>query len=243
MIKLSHNNKKVSKLDAVSFGIQAFAIPFDILKMFINRLPIDTEAKLGAFENVHLETKQKTIDNQTHCLTCPSAGACGSVCYALQGSYRWNVVKAARAWNTACTFLDNFAFHMTKALTKVKRPIVRIHDSGDFYSLRYFQQWVKVAKALPQKTFYAYTKSLIFVDFNALPDNFKLVQSQGGKHDHLLNPLKPIARIFESREALEKAGFTYGNENDLPAIQGVKRIGLVYHGTKKLTDQQRQYFK
>jgi len=243
MIKISKANKKVSKLDAVSFGIQAFAIPLDILLDNIRSLPATHQAKHDARENLALEENIKAIDGKKYCLTCPSAGACGGICYALQGSYRWDTVKAARAWNTACTFLDNFASHAIKSLEKIKRPIVRIHDSGDFYSWRYFLQWVKVAKALPQKTFYAYTKSLHLVDFNTLPDNFKLVQSQGGKHDHLLNPLKPIARIFASHEDRERAGYINGNIDDMPAIAGEKRIGLVYHGTKKLTEQQKQYFK
>jgi len=243
MIKISKENKKVSKLDAVSFGIQAFAIPLNILLDNIRSLPATHQAKHDARENLELEESIKTIDGKKYCLTCPSAGTCGGICYALQGSYRWNTVKAARAWNTACTFLDNFASHVIKSLEKIKRPIVRIHDSGDFYSLRYFQQWVQVAKALPNKIFYGYTKALTIVDFNALPSNFHLVQSMGGKHDDIINPMLPIARIFASHAAREKAGYINGNLDDMPAITGEKRIGLVYHGVKKLTEQQKQFFK
>jgi hypothetical protein len=75
------------------------------------------------------------------------------------------------------------------------------------------------------------------------PDNLKITQSLGGLYDAKLDTSRPHARIFDSIESRDASGYENGNENDLPAINGVTRIGLVYHGTKKLSEAQTKYFK
>ena len=40
--------------------------------------------------------------------------------------------------------------------------VVRVHDSGDFFSQEYFDAWLEVARGRPRTRFYAYTKSLPF---------------------------------------------------------------------------------
>jgi hypothetical protein len=71
-----------------------------------------------------------------------------------------------------------------------KVKLVRIHESGDFFSLAYLQAWVKVAEANPTLKFYCYSKSLeIFQQFGIvnLPANFYLTASYGGKWDNLID--------------------------------------------------------
>lgn len=204
LLKWSFGNRKVSKLDAVSFGIPAY-------------------------------------QSENGFKTCPAAGACAAVCYARQGAYTWPNTKAAREYNLDQTKAADFAVKAIADLKKIKQSIIRIHDSGDFYSQKYLNSWVEIAKAYPEKTFYAYTKSLN-LDFSSIPPNFKLVQSEGGIFDHLLDKTKARSRIFSSDKARIDAGYVDGNENDLPAINGEQNIGLVYHGTKKLTEAQLTYF-
>ena len=65
--------------------------------------------------------------------------------------------------------------------------VVRIHVSGDFFSQAYFDAWCAVARQRPGILFYAYTKSLPYWcnRLGAIPANFQLTASLGGKHDEL----------------------------------------------------------
>jgi hypothetical protein len=118
---------------------------------------------------------------------------------------------------------------------------VRIHDSGDFYSQEYLNKWADVARALPHLTFYAYTKSL-HLKLDGLPDNLRIVQSLGGRHDKLVNLRASHSRIFSSHADRKRAGYIDGNIDDSPAIEGIRKIGLVYHGNKNLTASQKKFF-
>jgi hypothetical protein len=119
---------------------------------------------------------------------------------------------------------------------------VRIHDSGDFHSQAYLDAWKDAARFFPNVTFYAYTKSLHLDLHNNLPYNFKLVQSLGGKYDERVNLDHSHSRIFSDHDARIAAGYEDGNVDDMPAINGEIKIGLVYHGVKKLTDAQQKFF-
>jgi Gene product 88 len=67
--------------------------------------------------------------------------------------------------------------------------VFRIHESGDFYDMDYFDAWLEVAKKRPDILFYAYTKSLPFwlKRKTEIPKNLKLVASSGGKFDELIS--------------------------------------------------------
>ena len=68
--------------------------------------------------------------------------------------------------------------------------LVRIHESGDFYSAEYFALWMHVARLNPDLTFYAYSKNLPMIleyGLENLPSNFYLTASKGGKFDHLID--------------------------------------------------------
>ena len=64
----------------------------------------------------------------------------------------------------------------------------RIHVAGDFFSQVYFDAWLTVARAHPDRLFYGYTKALPFwvKRLNSIPANFRLTASVGGTHDHLI---------------------------------------------------------
>ena len=179
--------------------------------------------------------------------TCPGASACRAVCYAKQGRYIMPNVRDARMHNLAY-FLKygraEFVLMAEQDLTRfVKRyNVVRIHDSGDFFSQDYVDAWKDIASLFPQTIFYAYTKSHHLDFVTDCPANLRIVQSLGGKHDAKVNLSRSHARIFASDAARERAGYVDGNVNDLPAIDGAICIGLVYHGVRKLTDAQRDFF-
>jgi len=174
--------------------------------------------------------------------TCPGALACRPVCYAKQGGYRFPASIAARKHNLLLSQGSTFVADIVADLARMRSVnTVRIHDSGDFYSQEYFNKWADIARALPYLTFYAYTKSLN-LDLTDIPENFKVTQSLGGKHDALVDISKPHSRIFSSHDARIAAGYVDGNIDDSPAIQGLVQIGLVYHGNKNLTPAQEKFF-
>jgi hypothetical protein len=120
----------------------------------------------------------------------------------------------------------------------------RIHDSGDFYSPEYADKWKQIIAKNPNINFYAYTKTLgesrepesqgahlKVKELESLP-NMKVIQSVGGKHDHLVDPDKPHAVIFESRDQAARAGYTTDSYNfdSTAADPKNKNIGLVIHG-------------
>ena len=152
-----------------------------------------------------------------------------------------NVIDA-RQHNLYLSQQDTF---VEMAIVDLKRfrtvNTIRVHDSGDFYSQEYLNKWRNIAKTMPHITFYAYTKSL-HLNFEGMPNNFKITQSLGGKYDNLVNLNMPHSRIFSSHDARINAGYIDGNVNDVPAIEGVRNIGLVYHGNKNMTESQKKYF-
>lgn len=185
---------------------------------------------------------------------CPGAGACKAVCYATQGRIAIGSAAAVREQNhhDCQVIIDLLGFEVLavelKALVQASKPRkgqlwVRIHDSGDFFCQDYASAWARVVEDMPEVRFYAYTKSL-HLDLSkleALP-NMMLVQSVGGKHDSKIDKSKPHSRIFTTHEDRIRAGYLDGNESDLPAMMGEINIGLVYHGTRNMTDAQQRFF-
>lgn len=175
-------------------------------------------------------------------MTCPLAGKCATGCYAQQGAYVWSNVAQAFEKRYQLTKTDEFKERMRKEIkTKVKTAmnrketlVIRIHDSGDFYSLDYILKWIDIILEFSGVHFYAYTKMLpTFKRMEErLPDNFTLIYSEGGKADDMIdtNTMRH-SRVFSSHEELERAGYADASSNDLVAALGDNhRIGLVYHG-------------
>ena len=174
--------------------------------------------------------------------TCEGALACRAVCFAKQGTYVFPNVRKARLANLRMSLRPTFVPRIIADLSRMRAVnTVRVHDAGDFYSQEYVNKWGAIAEALPHLTFYAYTKSL-HLDFSRMPKNFRIVQSLGGKYDNLVKLGKPHSRIFATHRDRMNAGYRDGNRSDIPAIEGVRNIGLVYHGGRNLTPAQKKYF-
>jgi hypothetical protein len=124
---------------------------------------------------------------------CPSAGACAKLCYARNGTYRFPAVVDAHNRNLLAAHDDGPTWRsaMLRELERDRfRPTgrprlpdyprghleeyvsdmldagvaaVRIHDSGDFFSSGYLDDWVGIASRTPDVLFYAYTKAVTMV--------------------------------------------------------------------------------
>ena len=170
----------------------------------------------------------KTITGKT---VCPFAKDCIKYCYAQKGNYKYpNVIKGLNNRYELSKTAD-FVPKMNATIILERPTHVRIHDSGDFYSIAYLNKWITIANDNKEVIFYAYTKSIkFFIDGLKLPKNLKIIFSEGSKTDNLINVNKHRhARIFKSKELLQAAGYINASDNDLKAITDNKRVGLVYH--------------
>jgi len=172
----------------------------------------------------------KSLDGST---TCPFAKGClGSdyKCYAQKGAYAWGNVKQAYDNRYQLTKQDNFISLMNEAIQKKKVDVLRLHDSGDFYSIKYLKKWIQIANDNKNIVFYAYTKSIPFFRKVTIPTNLKIIFSEGSKKDYLINTLKDRhSRIFKDINTLLSSGYVNASDNDLNAITDNKKVGLLLH--------------
>lgn len=166
--------------------------------------------------------------------TCPSAGICRKVCYALNGTYKFPAVKAKHEANLAFVLEDLAGWEQAMlaelAAPKFRSAFVRIHDAGDFFSRDYILTWLRIARARPETTFYAYTKEVAAFRELVEPDppiNFLWVYSYGGTQDALLNPATDrIADVFPDEQSIADAGWSSQEASDLLAVLGPRLVGV-----------------
>jgi hypothetical protein len=110
--------------------------------------------------------------------------------------------------------------------------LVRIHESGDFFSGAYLDAWIEVAHRNPDLKFYCYSKSLqLFLHLN-LPANFYFTASYGGKWDHLIDEgfFTRYAKVFMNEDEANAAGLEV--DHDDSHCFGDKPFALLVHGTQ-----------
>lgn len=161
-------------------------------------------------------------------ITCPFAGSCKSICYADKGTYLYSNVKKKYQFNFELTKQTDFIQLIQKELELKRVEAVRIHSSGDFYSLNYLKKWIKIAQQNPNVLFYGYTKSVPLFKNVTLPSNFIFCFSDGGTHDKMIKETDRRAVIFDTLEAMTEQGFIDCSENDLLMTKTYK-IGLLKH--------------
>lgn len=169
--------------------------------------------------------------SSTGLITCPTAKDCIANCYARQGCYQFSNVKAKHEANLKATLQDDFCELMIAEIIEKRCNIVRIQDSGDFYSREYLHKWIKIMESLPHVKFYAYTKQVAMLKSERLPKNFEVIYSFGGIQDNLIDVNKDKhAKCF-----LNKIPKKYINasNSDLNALKENINVGLLFHGTKK----------
>ncbi len=113
---------------------------------------------------------------------------------------------------------------------------IRIHVSGDFFSISYLKSWILIAQNNPDIIFYAYTKSLPYwIELmDQIPSNLRLTASMGGKHDHLIKEynLKYAQVVYSEQEAAE-LGLEVDHSDQLAYGLSDKSFALLIHGVQK----------
>jgi hypothetical protein len=179
------------------------------------------------------------LQSETGQKTCPYAGMCADICYAGQGRMAMSMATEARERNLEIVNSMTAKQLTTALVADIARmnstTHIRIHDSGDFFNRTYYRAWIQAAEECGDIIFYAYTKSLPFLEWDKHPKNFRVVQSLGGKRDAKIDLERPHAKIFATDTERRIEGYCDGNVSDMPAVLGQTKIGLVYHGTRNLT--------
>lgn len=189
-----------------------------------------------------------TLEDGSRFNVCPNAGVCGAFCYAKRGTYQFSNVKKAHMKK-----LDLVLNHRSKWISmmidelshrRYRRKYIRIHDAGDFFSIDYARDWMKIIREYPDIRFYAYTKEVSMMKSmeknNEIPDNFRSIYSYGGKEDHLIDPeVDRHSDVFTDYDLMISRGYVDIEEDDsLAATSENHRIGLYRNNIPYLIKKQ-----
>lgn len=133
------------------------------------------------------------------------------VCFAARNETQYNNtynlhkrnLQIVNANRTDIIRLAFIIYHSVIARKNTK--IVRIHYSGDFYHINYYIAWLIVARALPNISFFGYTKILPYItEFKAMwSKNIRIAYSYGSIYDKIRDKFYPdtiTAYVILSRE-------------------------------------------
>lgn len=203
--------------------------------------------------------------SQNGTLTCPNASKCIAGCYAKSGAYVWSNVAQAYENRLSLSRTKGFeqviTYHIDQLILKhITKPanalykksiatlppenliLIRIHDSGDFYSESYFEAWCNIIRQyenLKSIQFYAYTKMVQFCkSYTNSPTNLKLIYSFGGREDsHIDTEHDRHSFVFQNETELAAMGYSDASHDDtIAALGSNNKIGLVYHGVKSYSN-------
>lgn len=126
--------------------------------------------------------------------TCPfRTEHCEKACYARKAERVYPQALPSRIDNYHDSLAESFVWdtistikYFQKRWRTAKRIIIRIHESGDFYSLDYMRKWYDIAwyfkhnstDSLPSIEFTAYTKSVEYI---------KILDEQGDNVTSMIN--------------------------------------------------------
>jgi len=142
---------------------------------------------------------------------------------------RWRNWTLLRAAKTAPAMAQLITDSLPRRAAKVRFDV-----SGDFFSQAYFDAWLLVAAAHPDRLFYGYTKSLPYwiARLGQIPPNMVLTASRGGKHDSLIDHygLRSSRVVFSEAEAVA-LGLAIDHDDSHAQSTGPS-FALLLHGTQ-----------
>lgn len=223
----------------------------DELKAILNETGVKTvfsqnaKMKKSSQNGIHLYNWGiPAYKSQNGTLTCPNASKCIIGCYAKSGAYVWSTVAQAYENRLSLSRTKGFEHVIVSQIDKLMSKhktgtiMLRIHDSGDFYSQSYFDTWLKIAQVYlnePRVQFYAYTKMVQMgkASQDWTPKNFTLIYSFGGREDsHIDTEHDRHSFVFQNETECAAMGYSDASHDDMVALGPNNKIGLVYHGTK-----------
>ena len=187
---------------------------------------------------------------------CPFAGTCQKLCFARTGYYRRRHVQDMYEGNLAA-LLEGFDLGGQDGLLLVLRGLmdevreknrrarkrfvryIRIHDSGDFFSVEYLRAWIAVAAENPDITFYAYTKAVAWVRLHSkeVPSNLLITFSEGGTQDRMIGS-RSRARIIVGDVASPEWALASKDDGDVAVVEAKQLIAIPFHSDHRINSQQ-----
>lgn len=156
--------------------------------------------------------------------------------YPATRNLRWHNFELLRA----CDFSDHTelaALIFNSLMAAPKKDLIRIHESGDFWTEIYMRAWIEVATLLPDIKMYAYTKSLGMWQslYDYIPDNFYLTASYGGTLDYMIPREPKIFKRYSRVVYTEQEAADLGLEidHDDSHCLGDKPFALLVHGVQR----------
>jgi hypothetical protein len=150
--------------------------------------------------------------------------------------HNWDLLRETMHMNGNQAMLLRDLIDLSLSMQPSKK-LLRIHESGDFWTENYMRAWIMVAQERPKQTFYAYTKSLgMWLNLkDIIPSNFYLTASQGGTLDYLI-PKYPevfqrIAYVVYTEEEAQERGLEI--DHDDSHCLGDKPFALLVHGSQR----------
>ena len=166
-------------------------------------------------------------------LTCPMADECVKFCYAKKGAYIWSNVQPAFEKRYQLSKTDDFITAVDAEIKRKKPDYIRVHDSGDYYSRKYLDKWIQIAKNNPTVRFYSYTNMVDMLMKAELPENYDVIFSNSGKQKHLIDERKHRhTKIFSISSDLIAENYIDASKLDLMATKWFsksKKVGLIFH--------------
>lgn len=171
---------------------RGFAKVFGTMRVFVRRIVRSYAPLRLSTGNRKLKSSKQTrflVWNLPARKTCPYRTMhCSENCYACKAEKAYHGCLPAREDNLAQTFKIDFVYRMVNTIEefceapgyrKADRVVIRIHESGDFYSEKYADNWLEIARKVSADgfdnvIFMAYTKSLVFFENKEIPANFKI---------------------------------------------------------------------
>ena len=101
---------------------------------------------------------------------------------------------------------------MNNELAKAKydKKYIRLHDSGDFFSVDYALAWFKIMNSNPQCIFLCLYKEVEMFKYtlaDQIPKNFILIYSFGGKQDHMIDKREIRTDVYTDYERMITEGY------------------------------------
>lgn len=139
--------------------------------LYTDSLLLHGNGKLLDFDNPETGEKIRYAQFNTRAVKdCPfRSKGCESVCYATKGNHVFPSCVKSREKSYAVSLADNFAERMEYTIrtecgsARYKNAVmmIRLHESGDFYSLAYLKKWVSIWMAVSDLNVHTtlYTKS------------------------------------------------------------------------------------
>jgi hypothetical protein len=215
MLHFSKGNAKLNK-GTLIFSLPAGSTCPGALQCF-SMAVADANGKRSILDGEHTEFR---------CFAASSEVQYDAVYANRQANFK-AIVEALKSGNCA----DLIHTELQKARKK-NTKLVRIHESGDFFTAAYLLSWVMVAQANPDLKFYCYSKNLpLFVGLE-LPSNFYMTASYGGRFDYLIDEdvFTRYSKVFMTEDDANRAGLEVDHD-DSHCFEDAP-FALLVHGTQ-----------